>query len=44
MNNSGIRAVVTILVTILFASAVAWAGSQGGYSVFGIPYLLCASR
>jgi len=42
MNNSGIRAVVTILVTILFASAVAWAGSQGGYALFGIPiFALC---
>jgi steroid 5-alpha reductase family enzyme len=42
MDNTERRAIVTILVTVLFASAVAWAGSQGGYSVFGIPiFALC---
>lgn len=44
MNESERRAIITLPIIILIAAGVAWAGSQGGYTVFGIPiFTLCVA-
>lgn len=42
MNNTERRAIFVLPVIVLIAGVVAWAGSQGGYAVSGIPiFTLC---
>lgn len=44
MDNTDRRAIIALPIIVLFASVVAWAGSQGGYVVFGIPiFALCVA-
>jgi len=37
MNNADRRAIIALPIILLLAAFLAWAGSQGGYTVFGIP-------
>ena len=39
MNKTELRAILAIPIILVFAAVVAWAGSQGGFVVFGIPIL-----
>ena len=42
MNIADRRAIIALPIILLFATLVAWAGSQGGYTVSGIPvFALC---
>lgn len=44
MNKANIRSIVVILIILLIAAGLAFAGSQGGYVVFGIPlFALCVA-
>ena len=42
MENSGNRSLIAIPIILIVAGIVAWAGSQNGYRVYGIPiFALC---
>ena len=44
MDNRERRSIIVLLIILFIAAAVAWAGSQGGYTVFGIPiFALCVA-
>jgi len=44
MDKSEQRAIISLPIIILIAAGVAWAGSQGGYAIFGIPiFTLCVA-
>jgi len=44
MNKATIRSMVAIIIILLVAAGLAFAGSQGGYVVFGIPlFALCVA-
>jgi steroid 5-alpha reductase family enzyme len=44
VDNQAIRSYLAILIVLIVAALVAWAGSQGGAIVFGIPlFVLCVS-
>ena len=44
MNSAGRRAIIALPVILLLAAFIAWAGSQGGYTVSGIPvFALCVA-
>jgi steroid 5-alpha reductase family enzyme len=39
VNKTELRAILAIPIILVFAAVIAWAGSQGGFVVFGIPIL-----
>jgi steroid 5-alpha reductase family enzyme len=42
MKNTDLRSIGVIIIIILIGGGIAWAGSQGGYIVFGVPiFALC---
>jgi len=42
MDKANIRSIIAIIVILLIAAGLAFAGSQGGYVVFGVPlFALC---
>lgn len=42
MNKSERRSIIALPIIVLIAAGFAWAGSQDGYAVFGIPiFALC---
>ncbi len=44
MNKATIRSIFAIIIILLVATGVAFAGSQGGYIVYGIPlFALCVA-
>lgn len=44
MNKATIRSVIAIIIIMLVAAGLAFAGSQGGYVVSGIPlFALCVA-
>jgi len=44
MSKENSRAIVAIIVTLLLAAGLAWAGSQGGYHISGVPvYGICVA-
>ena len=44
MNESERRSLIALPIIVLIAAGFAWAGSQGGYTVFGIPiFALCVA-
>ncbi|KAA3646280.1 MAG: DUF1295 domain-containing protein [Chloroflexi bacterium] len=43
-NNTTQRSVIAIIIVLVIAAGVAWAGSQGGVQAFGIPlFALCVA-
>ncbi len=44
MSERGRRSIIAIPIVLLFAAVIAWAGSQGGYTVYGMPiFALCVA-
>jgi len=44
MENSGRSSIIAVPVIVLFAAFIAWAGSQGGYTLSGFPiFALCVA-
>ncbi|MCF8017132.1 MAG: DUF1295 domain-containing protein [Chromatiaceae bacterium] len=43
MKKQEVEAVIAILIALLVAAAVAWAGSQGGVSIAGVPLFTLAA-
>jgi steroid 5-alpha reductase family enzyme len=44
MNKADRRAIIALPIILLIAALIAWAGSQGGYTVSGIPvFALCVA-
>jgi steroid 5-alpha reductase family enzyme len=44
MNDRDRRAIIALPIVVLIAAGIAWAGSQGGYTVSGIPiFALCVA-
>jgi len=44
MNKADRRAIIALPIILLVAGLIAWAGSQGGYTVLGIPvFALCVA-
>lgn len=43
MKKQEVEAVIAILIALLVAAAVAWAGSQGGVSIVGVPLFTLAA-
>lgn len=44
MSERERRSIIAIPIVLLFAAVIAWAGSQGGYTVYGMPiFALCVA-